>query len=434
MKHNFPYVISKRSIKIIIFCILQKVLLEYVYRNIIFPPFYYFGFENNFDLSRCIISWALYVIVPLFNIAGSHNETLSKQAVAFLLNAIYMPCLILYEYMRNTPFVLLITLYYVVMILGVNCIYPISVRVRVGKYRNFENVAISIGYILGFVVLFVWSYYAHFRIQIDLFDVYTARLAARQFSTPRIIVYMRAMARGVIPLLVVYSLYKSKKIQATYFIVIQAVQFFIDGSKSVVFVLILGIFSYFFIEKCHHIIDKIPEIMTVGAIFAILEHIVLQTSYLANSIFRRAMFLPALLNYQYFDLAENNGFDYYRQSLGFLGESHYNQSIALVVGSQYYRNENVNANNGLFSDAYVNLGALGCIIMPILIVIVFKLIEGAGERLPKSVWTVCVIQVFFSFTGSSFFTVLLTHGCLLMILILYCLAPVGKDAQRLHIE
>ena len=179
MNSSSRYSISTRSIRIIFFCILQKVLFEYVYRTIIFPPFQYYGFQNHFSLFRYIVSWVLYMPVPVFTIRGSSNETLSKQAVAFLLNIIYTPCLILYTYMDSTPFILLIALYYVVMIITVNSTHTMPLRVKVGNYYNFENVMIGIGYFLSFVVVFVWAYFARFRIQISFSDVYTARILAQ---------------------------------------------------------------------------------------------------------------------------------------------------------------------------------------------------------------------------------------------------------------
>lgn len=434
MNSNSYSLVSTRSVKIIVFCILQKVLFEYVYTTIIFPLFQYYGFQNDFSLIRYIVSWLLYVPVPLFTIRGSNNETLSKQAVAFLLNIIYTPCLILYAYMSSTPFIILIVIYYLLMILTVNSTHAITIRLKLGNFHGFENIMIGIGYFLSFVVLFVWAYYARFRIQVDLLDVYAARIAARSFSAPRIVVYMRTMARGIIPLLVLYNLYKGKKMGAIYFAAIQLIQFFIDGSKTVVFVLLVGIFAYYFIERYDRIIDRIPEVMSIGAALAILENMILHTKFLANVVFRRVMFVPALMNYQYYELAQENGIDYYRQSLGILGNSRYSNDIARIIGQQYYGNDVANANNGLFADAYINLGAVGCILMPILIIIVLKIIEDAGEKLPKSVWAVCVIQAFFSFTSSSFFTVLITHGVILMIIMLYNLSPKDENEEIANME
>ena len=313
------------------------------------------------------------------------------------------------------------------MILAVKYIGPLRFRIKLGNYYNLEKIILGIGYLLGIVIIFVWGYYAHFHIQINFSDVYVARMAARTFATPKIIIYMREMARGVIPLLLTYSLYKNKRFNVFYFTAIQIIQFFIDGSKSVIFILIIGIFVYYFYEKYNQMIDKIPEMMTIGAILAIVETKFFSTNYITSLIIRRVMFIPALINYYYYDFAQKYGFDYYRQSLEFLGESRYDGVIARIIGKNYFGNVNTNANNGLFADAYINLGSLGCFILPICIVLIFKLIEGAGKKVHKSVWAVCVIQAFILFTSSSFFTVLITHGILLMIIFLYNLSTINNE-------
>lgn len=173
--------------------------------------------------------------------------------------------------------------------------------------------------------------------------------------------------------------------------------------------------------------------MSAGAALAIIENRFLNSSVISNFFFRRVMFVPALLNYYYYDIAQQNGFDYYRQSIKLLGESQYTHTIPQTVAGLYFKNgeASASANNGVFADAYVNLGFIGCLIMPFLIVLVFKLIEGASAKLPKSIWIVSAIQFFFSFTESSFFIVLLTHGALLVIVLLYLLTP-NEDEYSSH--
>ena len=429
MKKINRYSISTGNVRIIAFCVLQKILLEYMYINIIFPTFEYYGFQKNFNLFRYVFSWIFYILVPLFTIKAAKSETLSKQAIAFLINIIYTPCLILYAYMENTPFIFFIVIYYTLMSITANYSKGIEIRVLTSRNCNLEKIVILIGYLLSFIILFVWIYYAKCHIQLNFTDVYIARSAARSFSEPQIINYARTMARSVIPLLAIYSLYKGKKIRFLYFVLIQGVQFFIDGLKSVVFIMVLGILSYFFIERYNRIIDKIPKFMSIATLLAIIEKVIFSTTNLSNMILRRVMFLPALMNYQYYEVAHSNGIDYYRQSLSILGKSKYDRVIARIVGLKYFGSETVNANNGLFADAYINLGFAGCIIMPILIVLIFKLIEKAGKKLPKSVWAVCVIQAFNAFTGSSFFTVLFSHGVALVIFILFNLST--NDYQKI---
>lgn len=81
----------------------------------------------------------------------------------------------------------------------------------------------------------------------------------------------------------------------------------------------------------------------------------------------------------------------------------------------------MNANNGLFSDAYKNLGIWGIFIFPFIIVTLFKLLNSCAKNLdPK----LLILPIFISvtwFSSVSFSNVLLTNGLLLMMFVLCCL-------------
>src|SRR5699024_5500416 len=125
-----------------------------------------------------------------------------------------------------------------------------------------------------------------------------------------------------------------------------------------------------------------------------------------------------LLNYFYFDFFSINEFDYFRQSLlGNLGiKSPYSTRIARIIGSNYYGG---GANNGLFSDAYYNLGTWGIIIMPLLIILALRLLDACTEGLSNKISIATVIILSINFISSSFFTVMISHGFLAVCFTLY---------------
>ena len=248
---------DKQNLKLIVFCILQKLLFEYVYSSIIYPSYNYYGFQHEFSIERYIISWILYLLVPFYNILSKRCETLSAQAIAFFINIVYLPSLILYVYMESTPFISLIVIYYFLMSIVTLYVNIPKIKLRFGSKQIDEKLIFGFGYAMGLIVFFVWAYYAKFHIQLSLLNVYEIRFAAREFSTPKVITYARCMARGVIPLLMIYSLYRRKMISLVYFFLVEVIQFFIDGSKTVVFFVVLGFLAYFFIEKHNQIISKI---------------------------------------------------------------------------------------------------------------------------------------------------------------------------------
>jgi len=421
-KFNIGNRLSKKSI--FAYSIIQRVLIEYVYTSIISPAFSYYGFQNNFDLFRYILSWILYLPIPYFMVSKYTTETLSNQTVIILLNIAYMPSLILYTFHSSTPFIIPLVIYYSILIISTKLIKPM--RVSFGNKNemvNYDLIIEIIAVIIGMAILFIWAYYTHFHLQTSLIDVYGIRLQAREFAMPKTLVYLRSMARSIVPLLAVYSAYKNKWILCVFLVFIQYIQFSIDGAKSAVSVMVLGFLFYFFANRNVSLISYLPKAMSVLATIAIIENKLFHSSFLSFLVFRRVLFTPALINYQYYETAQQYGIDYYRQSLPFLGDSRFPTTIARHIGVHYFDNVNTNSNNGLFADAYINLGVIGCLLMPFAIILILKLIEGSSRELPASIWSICIIQASITFVSCSFFTVLMTHGIILMILLLYTMSP-----------
>lgn len=199
------------------------------------------------------------------------------------------------------------------------------------------------------------------------------------------------------------------------------------------FVFLVGVAGYFLVENKKTFISLLPKFMTAISLLCIIETLILKTTSITDMFVRRIMFVPCLQNNQYYEYFSYHGIDFYRQSLGgILGKSKYDELLARIIGNVYYGNANVNANNGLFSDAYANLGIIGVFIMPIMITMVLKLMEGAARNIPQKVWTICSIQVFMSFLSSSFFAVLITHGVVLTCIVLYILSLREKVNVKIY--
>jgi len=137
-------------------------------------------------------------------------------------------------------------------------------------------------------------------------------------------------------------------------------------------------------------------------------------------LIRRLFFVTAYLQFAYYDFFKTMPKDYFRQGImrRFGLESPYNQSIETMIGDLYYLPGSY-ANNGLFSDAYANLGVAGIIILPIMIALVLKLLDRAceGVEIGKCIGIIFVAS--YTLLSSSFFTVMITHGFLVGCLVMY---------------
>jgi hypothetical protein len=105
--------------------------------------------------------------------------------------------------------------------------------------------------------------------------------------------------------------------------------------------------------------------------------------------------------------------------LGF--SSPYSTPIQRLIGDKYFGNIEIQANNGLFSDAFYNFNFLGVFILPPILILIFKLIDSSAKGIDSKLIALPIIVVATSFNSGSFSSVLLTNGILLLMLTLYLL-------------
>ena len=144
----------------------------------------------------------------------------------------------------------------------------------------------------------------------------------------------------------------------------------------------------------------------------------------ATLIVRRVLYVPAFLNYQYYDFFSVREKDMWRTGiLGKLGfESPYGGTkISHLIGKQMGYPE-MGANNGLFSDAYANFGIWGILFFPFLLVMFVKIMDSFTRGIDVKLLILPIIATVLGFMSSFFTTLLLTHG-LLLLLLLFAVFP-----------
>ena len=397
-----------------------RITMDLAYVYVIYPNFKYYGFGCDFDFFRFILSWVLTVPFIFLLKKLYKREKLSDAIISVITIFAFIPCMSLYTYMK-TPFIILLIVYYMVFFLAAYFIPVFSIPKISIKNQVKILYIISISLIL--LTVFIWAFYAKFHLQLSLFDVYETRLEAREYNIPVIFNYIRAMSRKVIPVLALYMLHTKKTGLFIALCVAQYLNFCIDASKSVLFSLVLGIAGYIIYSRFNKVTKYIPAAYSGFNIVGILSYLLFNFSGLINKFTRRLSYLPSLLNYFYYDYCKDFNPNFFAQGfLSILGvKSQFPTDIALIIGDKYFSDPATNANNGLFSDAYVNLGFAGMLLMPVLLVLALRFLDACAEGIPKRVLIVCLFDFSFAFIGSMFFTVMLTHGfvatCILLLFI-----------------
>jgi len=217
---------------------------------------------------------------------------------------------------------------------------------------------------------------------------------------------------NAIPVIMIYFMEKRKYSITIFLLVVVFLNFSIDGTKTTFFKLLLCLFVYFFIKG--DLQKKILLAFFSLVVFSIMEYVLIGTEILTYVLIRRAFFVPAILDTCYYDFIKEKG-------LLFFSHQYHGQDIAFTIGDTYFSKDEMRANNGMFSDAFMNLGYFGCIIYPFIYAYFLKISENAMRGTNQTVMLYASLIYVWNMMSSEFTTALMTHGLLLLSLTFYFL-------------
>ena len=299
----------------------------------------------------------------------------------------------------------------------------LQIKIPVVRFRRKESVLLDRLFYLLFLAIavltiYISAKYTGFRIITDLLNVYEARTEASSYNMPTWLVYLQNFSTILIPLMILFSFCKKKYFFAVAGCFLLLLNFSFAGHKSVLFMGILLIAGYLFWRK--EMISLIVPGGTLIGIFAILEERLFQQAYINSFFFRREGFVLAALSDNYYRYFKHNPTDLFRSTfLGKLGwTSPYNQTIPKVIGNNYMT-QVIGCNNGMLGDVWGHLGMIGIVIMPIILIVCFRMFDTASYGLnTKYLIGICIYYAV-GFANSTWSTILLSHGFLIACMVFF---------------
>lgn len=410
--------------------VIYRIVLDLIYQRVVGPSYAYQGFPEQASTFRLLISWAfLIALIPLI-VRVMKSETLSAQLAALLglLSLVPTTTLIAYDALYHGAYVVLMFGYWAVFLLASLLIPPI--RPFRAPLRS-EIPHLIVVAITSATILYVSWKFTGFRLHFGLFDVYDLRAEAREYPVATVLGYFAAIGDNVLPVLLAYYLRRRWFLLSAAVGLVILVNFGIAATKQVLFLLILAVASISFGES-GRFQSKMMVALTLVAVGCLVEFLLLGTIFLTELSAYRLMFLPAHLHWIHYEFFQSNEFLHLTQSaLKFLFESPYPQNVQFLLGDYFIGDIEARANNGLFSDGYMNFGAVGAFIYPVLVVFLLKLLEGAAEGLSAGVQFMLIASLSFIFLGLPLPTAVLSAGVGVLVLLLATLPrPVGYSSVR----
>ena len=399
-----------------------RLFLDLNYKNIISPLFEYDGYINVSTLSSYFYSWViLLVFIPFIIRLYQFQDAFFSNVIVLLFLMAYVPCTSLIAFMPvDGMFVSLIISYWVLFMLSVALFK--NKQLHHLSIKNGHYVFYLIMILLMLSIIYVSGVYADFRISFDLINEYELRADSMNWDLPGIMNYLIPAAGTILPMYLVYFFQMRNKFMVLVLSVIILLNFSLGGHKTVLFLLLLCFWGYFFFTSKS--VYKYSWFLTIITCISYIEYKVFSSFLGATLIVRRVLYVPAFLNYQYYDFFSVREKDMWRTGiLGKLGfESPYGVTkISHLIGKQMGYPE-MGANNGLFSDAYANFGIWGILLFPFLLVMFVKIMDSFTRDIDVKLLILPIIATVLGFMSSFFTTLLLTHG-LLLLLLLFAVFP-----------
>ena len=410
---------DKNNLYTKVWCVVYRILLDICYIKFVVPHFEYSGFTLHFSFLNYILS----VVLLFFGIwmfgKFSIQISFSKMIMLFLILISFIPFTSMVGlYSFTIEYVVANTVYWMVLSWLMVSIPTINIP-PIKRDRMLYIILLVVVAIFAMTVVYISWRYTGFRLTFDIFNVYTIRRESATFNMPKILEYIFAATKAVNPILLLFFLSIRKRGIAAIIFGIQILSFSINGSKTVLVSTVISVF-FFYIYK-ERMIKRLPLIMTCMMLLGLVEEL-FSSSLITTFLIRRVMFLPNLLNFNYFDFFTTHEPDYFGQSfLRYFGASSHYPEIDHMIGRIYYGKTSMGANNGLISDAFANLGWVGIFIMPLLLVFVMRLLDASVKGLETRIYVVSAITISFILISSFLLTTLLTHGLLVIIVILFVL-------------
>ena len=269
-------------------------------------------------------------------------------------------------------------------------------------------------------ILYISGRYIRFRFNFSLTNVYELRNEAKALPLPKILSYLYSLSKVCLPVIMAFYLCRKQWIRGSICFITLLLAFGIDGAKFVLFftilVVIVSILPNFDMVK----LNRLSLLGLTIVVFGSLLLYLLFGKLFAFSLFvRRLIFVPLRITQCYVDFFTTHTPDYFRGSfMRLFGAVTPYPDMEKMIGAVYFNAPEMHANCGLVANAVANLGISGCVIIPIIMMAVFYLLDLAGDGVDHRIYITVVIYASQALINSAFFTVLLTHGMLVIILIL----------------
>jgi len=411
-------IIKKDTIRTLIFVVIYKVILDLAYYLIVSPVWTYSKFIFKFNVLKLIESYFLLFII--FVLMPKKTKKLSNIMLWMFFLMSYVPMLTLFALMDESQiFMYAATFFWIIVFLMVRTKIP---KLNIKKLKQSKIIRWIIFITIPIISFMLIYKYLGLHINFSLRNVYEIRSHYTGLHIPFAGYILNWFAKIIGPTLFVIFFVKKKWIPLILVLGLQMLLFSITGHKSYLFI-IPFVFAMLWIVKRKNSLNWMTISLIIIILISSLSYYLIDDLWLSSLATRRTLLVPAQLSFFYYDFFSNHQFTFLSQHHIFRNFINYPYHLnpPNLIGESYFNRPQMGANNGIVSDGYMNFGFFGMIMWAIVLSFILKLIDNLSRRKNIKITIAVIIIPMLSIISSSLPTVLITHGLLFSLLLLYLL-------------
>jgi hypothetical protein len=412
---------DKIAIMSLHFAIFFALVIAYAYY--IVPIFGYEGYVFEASKEKLIATLGLCLILSL--ITPKDDRKPSTLFLQIALVFVLLPMLVLF-YAADKPwmYTLEAVAAYALVAVMVSVIKIRPARLPYIGNNNLLNILLGVSAVF---IVSVFAFGGASYLNFDIEKVYDFRSDAAE-NLPGIFGYISPWAgKVVLPLSLLLSVSSRRHLSAIFCVGSSVLVFGLTAHKGPLFYPFVVLLVYMllsskeFVKKfCLATFCLIT--LSILALWVFQIHEIDTLLFIGSLILRRAFFVPASLNYIYYDFFSINPWVLWSSSKFTFGmiENPYRLTTSHVIGYEYFHQENMGANTGWLGSGYMQAGFLGILLYAVIIWGIFSFVDGlaAKHRDRKLLTAGLLIPVISLITSSDLPTAFLTHGLLLNLVLI----------------
>ncbi|MGB3538565.1 MAG: hypothetical protein WBA42_10430 [Mesorhizobium sp.] len=401
-------------------------LLLAIYGYYLAPFWGYMGFEANPDGGKIALSAG---VILLFVAATPASADARNFFLNVILSIYLLPAMVVYSYADKPTSAALVIWMALAVVYVVSAIpLPRVVLFRIETEQLMWSMAIATGCLLA-------SYYALgglSNFNLDISRVYEFRREAAE-ELPGVFGYLSStFAKVVVPFGFAVSLLHRKYLFSLFFILSFILIFGFTSNKGVIFAPLVVIVT-FFMTKIYNNYRSFLYIFILIILVGILS-VPLMDYFGGDSIYawyntlliRRALMLPLIIDFHYFDYFSENPYYYWSYSKLSLGmvSTIYDLAPPFQIGKIFFGSSDTSANTGFIGSGFAQAGVMGALLYSIGVGFILAILQSYGRYLGRPFIASVVIDLFINLINSSdFLTMFLTHGLFLSLILIGLTQP-----------